>query len=1183
LEHVRGGKVRLYEARISKLRRRKAAERVAAKYKSKKKIKNQDGKEFVVYEYSKQQMEHRDREKAKRIQNLRENLGKLRIEYKKDLTSKDEKTRLTALAVALIDLTYERVGNAGSAKDGHFGVTGWQKKHVTLGKGKATFKYVGKSGVKQEKVVTDSKVVSVLRDILKGKDSPEAVLCEGDGCKANAGAVNAYLKDHGVTAKDIRGMHANEEMITELKRVRGKGSKLPADRKDREKVLKAELKEALEIASKAVGHEASTLKGQYLVPGLVDGFLHDGSIMSRLDKKGSAIGQCYPWATKFAWDKMGAEIVHGTIFDEMTGRRLGHAWVEWNGKVYDWQTIEHYKTAPMRIPAWRQTWEAREDYRLTDEEAAICGIRAGVHGPWTEAERATVMNRNASASVVCQAVQVAMFRRFGKKTPAEKEDEEADRLVKPSPKKKPPRRDRERRQVDIDGDDPDEKADKKDKSNRDRKADSHLVALRWILSRATSEDMVSVRSKKTKKIVQVNKDWKKGQNAGDYEEIEPTDDDAPAQDGEAAPAEDGAETPSDEAPAETEGDTPAEDAPAEAEKKSPFPEPPTDLADLNDPGKLEAFRADIMKQYKALGLTDEQVTDVTDQLTGGKTEEGKARDLDSEDLDDAKTLLDETVAKVEEEKAAEEKRKLEEKAKKDRVKAKKKNISQSVDSLSGSGLRDTRAALKEMDDEAYERFEAALTKERDRLAGSGVNNVEKFVKNVAKIQDVLDDAWGSAGDKLRKDAEKLAEALAQVEYYDKVVDNPTEDVDNPIPKSSPSDAKPPTKAELKKSQEAALARGAAAVKKYQKLSKEERARHHVKISKEIESDPGVKKLTSEIKKMERKGDEATAEEKKDLKKKRAALIELKRTDPRLMHLASKQRGIGIAAALEEGGKAKGIGGAMSRLIKAAETTGNLEAILGLGQLGGEDHPGDDDQALIRKIYSDIAGTDWIDVLPEGHPALPLAELLADPEKGRFLDEQDKEDIRQQLTDMALAEYSYFDTATMKSLGPDATVDDHDKAAKKLRAQSGEEAGAPPDQILSGGIEKVKSWFASVIEAMAAAGKKLKITDSPARRDKKKKDDEGSEAEEKEAPEPKKVKMEDRKPGDVWQDSRGNWWAKDPTPEGNVSDFKSEEYAKAFANGETGEFYKNATLQGWDFTPWQNINHPLNTTQPPDFL
>ncbi len=260
--------------------------RRASKFKDKKEVPKADGKgTTTVYEYSEKQVQHRNREKAKRVEKLRKGMSDLRAKYRSDLTSKDDLTRYTALVVALIDETFERVGNEGSAKDGHFGVTGWRKKHITLSGSKATIKYVGKSGVSQSKTVTDKGILSALKAALEGK-GPEDPLCEGDECRVTAEDVNKYLKGFGVTAKDLRGFHANSEMQKRLKAIRS--GKLPEDKKEREEKLKAEFNKALEETAAEVGHEAATLKSQYLVPGLEDEFLKDGTVSEGLNKQAGA-------------------------------------------------------------------------------------------------------------------------------------------------------------------------------------------------------------------------------------------------------------------------------------------------------------------------------------------------------------------------------------------------------------------------------------------------------------------------------------------------------------------------------------------------------------------------------------------------------------------------------------------------------------------------------------------------------------------------------------------------------------------------------------------------------------------------------------------------------------------------------------------------------------------------------
>ena len=238
----------------------------------------------ITYIYSPKHVEKRNKAKAKRVQQLSKSLSKVRRQVKGDLSATDPNERYTALAVALIDETYERIGNDESAKEmGHFGVTTWKVKHVKFNSGKATISYIGKSGVKQKKTVTNKASVRLLKELTKGKAKGDKLFV-GEDYFITANKVNKYLRRFDITAKDIRGFHANDEMRSSLKKVRSKGGKLPEPGKERESKLKKEFKEALEETAKLVGHKASTLKNQYLVPGMFIAYTEKGTILKDLAK-----------------------------------------------------------------------------------------------------------------------------------------------------------------------------------------------------------------------------------------------------------------------------------------------------------------------------------------------------------------------------------------------------------------------------------------------------------------------------------------------------------------------------------------------------------------------------------------------------------------------------------------------------------------------------------------------------------------------------------------------------------------------------------------------------------------------------------------------------------------------------------------------------------------------------------
>ena len=471
-------------------------ERVAARYKSKKKVPTADGGERIVYEYSERQVQNRNREKAERIEALGKSIGDLRDQVKKDLKSKDAKTRLTALAIGLMDATFERVGNDDSAEDGHFGVTGWLRKHVTFGKGKATIRYVGKSGVKHEKTVDDAKLITALKGCCedKSKDAPLLSFGADDSegvVRVTSKDVNTYLEPFDVTAKDLRGFHANREMRERLQATRKAGPTLPTDKKKREKLLKDEFKKALEETAEAVGHEPSTLRSQYLVPGLEDQFMGDGttgkvasapmvlrpagwqatsdagsSFLQSLRRPGvvfrgmteaeyrATVGSGRPiWSTgefshssegtNFSRDAEGAEsyVDFGRDDPRKTGRPNYLIEVARAPEMED--TRDGYVRSPVPVSTVRRVWVLEP----ADGAVILRQIRSASTQPVEPTVRTSPdPSRVASRHLMAESLRVAT------KSEGEREDEEAERLVRPSPKKKPPRNDSRRERMDTDAD-----------------------------------------------------------------------------------------------------------------------------------------------------------------------------------------------------------------------------------------------------------------------------------------------------------------------------------------------------------------------------------------------------------------------------------------------------------------------------------------------------------------------------------------------------------------------------------------------------------------------------------------------------------------------------------------------------------------------------------------------------------
>jgi len=214
----------------------------------------------------------RRRKKVDALRNLAENITKLRRRVNKDLGSDDEKVRLTATVVAIMDKTAERVGNEESAKNGHVGVTGFKKKNVTVDGDSLIFKYVGKSGVKHEKKLTDKSITNIVRDCLRRASSDDdSIFVTSDGFKIKADKVNRYLDEYGVKAKDIRGYAANRFMVDMLK-----NAKPLSDEDERKK----KFREVVKAVAEKVGHGPQTLRKHYLLPNLESSYVTKGKIVN---------------------------------------------------------------------------------------------------------------------------------------------------------------------------------------------------------------------------------------------------------------------------------------------------------------------------------------------------------------------------------------------------------------------------------------------------------------------------------------------------------------------------------------------------------------------------------------------------------------------------------------------------------------------------------------------------------------------------------------------------------------------------------------------------------------------------------------------------------------------------------------------------------------------------------------
>ncbi len=225
----------------------------------------------VVRVYDEKHIAKRWKKKIEHLKALKSKLPKLQKQYRSDLKSDDPKVRAVATIVAIIDMTAMRVGNDGSVDEfGTFGASTLQKKHVKVSGNTVSFKFLGKKRVDQSFKLTDAGVAKSIRELLKGKTGNDFVFEYEEGKRIRAKVVNRYLANFGITAKDLRGFHANRLMRQELKHTK-------------------DFERALENVADEVGHEPKTLMNQYLDPKLVSMYKKAGAITDFIESSFSRL------------------------------------------------------------------------------------------------------------------------------------------------------------------------------------------------------------------------------------------------------------------------------------------------------------------------------------------------------------------------------------------------------------------------------------------------------------------------------------------------------------------------------------------------------------------------------------------------------------------------------------------------------------------------------------------------------------------------------------------------------------------------------------------------------------------------------------------------------------------------------------------------------------------------------
>ena len=225
---------------------------------------------------------HRSRKKYGRMVPFGEALPALREKVNADLRrQKLDREKVSALAVALLDETLARIGNAAYAQEhGHYGLTTLRDKHAQEGSGGSAsgvirLEYTGKSGKTQALTVRDRRLARLVRAC---RDIPGYDLfqyyTESGKATLESGDVNAYLREAvgDFTAKDFRTWGGTVHAARALA-----GEPVPESDRQRQSIEA----EAIRAVAAELGNTPAVTRNHYVHPDILDAY-RAGTLAERM-------------------------------------------------------------------------------------------------------------------------------------------------------------------------------------------------------------------------------------------------------------------------------------------------------------------------------------------------------------------------------------------------------------------------------------------------------------------------------------------------------------------------------------------------------------------------------------------------------------------------------------------------------------------------------------------------------------------------------------------------------------------------------------------------------------------------------------------------------------------------------------------------------------------------------------
>jgi DNA topoisomerase-1 len=224
------------------------------------------------YLYHESHTRNQELKKFKRLVNFAERLPGLRAKVKKDLRQKGlERERVMAAILRILLTCFMRPGSqVYASENGSYGIATLRRNHVKVKGDTVEFDFPGKSGVRQQRQLTDRDVAKVIRALLKQPKKEVFYFRNGNGevVDVKRRHINDYIKEvmgERFSAKDFRTWAGTLVCASALARAGTELVEKPATRKRK---LVAAIKETAAV----LGNTPAVCRSSYISPEILTSF-----------------------------------------------------------------------------------------------------------------------------------------------------------------------------------------------------------------------------------------------------------------------------------------------------------------------------------------------------------------------------------------------------------------------------------------------------------------------------------------------------------------------------------------------------------------------------------------------------------------------------------------------------------------------------------------------------------------------------------------------------------------------------------------------------------------------------------------------------------------------------------------------------------------------------------------------